>query len=180
MNKNMKGCLVSGIGFILILVIVIFFVLDSMNKSFQISKNKVDKSWDMYSELLHERNLTLKKVSNKNLLPLLSNTERNLKINGSKKELITNEYILNDSLRKYKYADSFNKKLNNCLQDYNLSVKEFNSKYSSFPYNYLRIKKSVPLYDYFEIEYGSDNKETIERNKKIDDWIENGGELHIN
>jgi len=117
-------------------------------------------------------------LAKKNLLPLITKTERNLKNNSSKKELIINEYILNDSLRKYKYADSFNKKLNNSLMNYNMNVKDFNSKYSSFPYNYLRIKKSIPLYDYFEIEYGSDNGEIIRRNQKIDDWIENGGEFH--
>ncbi len=179
MDKKTKGCLISGIAFILIVVIIIFFIIDGIDKSFQISKKKVDTSWDKYSKILYHRNQTLKKVNNKNLLLLITKTDRYLKTNSSKKELITNEYILNDSLRKYKYADSFNKKLNNCLMNYNMNVKEFNSKYSSFPYNYLRIKKSIPLYDYFEIEYGSDNKEIINKNQKIEDWIQNGGELHI-
>jgi len=179
MNRKTKGCLITAMLLISILISVIFFIIDTINKSFQTSRNEVDKSWDRYINILYDRNLTLKKVGNKNLLPLITKTERNLKTNSSKKELITNEYILNDSLRKYRYADSFNKKLNNCLMNYNTNVKEFNNKYSSFPYNYLRIKKSTPLYDYFEIEYGADNGEIIRKNNKIDDWIENGGELHI-
>jgi hypothetical protein len=60
---------------------------------------------------------------------------------------------------------------------YNYIVKDLNSIYSSFPYNYIRLKKSVQLYDYFEIEYGNDNTQTIKKNNKIDDWINNGGEL---
>lgn len=179
MDRKTKGCLIVGLVFILTLIILMFFVIDTIDKSFQISKNKVDTSWDKYINILHDRNRNLEKVGNKSLLPLITKTERNLKTNSSKKELIINEYILNDSLRKYRYADSFNKKLNNCLMNYNVNVKEFNNKYSSFPYNYLRIKKSVPLYDHFEIEYGSDNGEIIRKNNKIDDWIENGGELHI-
>ena len=178
MDKKKKGCLIAGVLFISILIIVIFSVIDTIDKSFQISKNRVDMSWDKYNKILYDRNQALKKIGKKNLLPLITKTERNLKNNSSKKELIINEYILNDSLRKYKYADSFNKKLNNSLMNYNMNVKDFNSKYSSFPYNYLRIKKSIPLYDYFEIEYGSDNGEIIRRNQKIDDWIENGGEFH--
>lgn len=179
MDRKTKGCLIAGAIFISILIIIIFFVIDTIDKSFQISKNKVDMSWDKYTQILYDRNQALKKVGNKNLLPLITKTESNLKTNNSKKELITNEYILNDSLRKYKYVDSFNKKLNNCLINYNINVKEFNSKYSSFPYNYLRIKKSIPLYDYYEIKYGANNREIIRKNQKIDDWIENGGELHI-
>ena len=179
MDRKTKGCLIAGILFTSILIIVMFFAIDTIGKSFQISKNKVDTSWDKYNKILYDRNRTLKKVGNKNLLSLVIKTERNLKTNSLKKELITNEYILNDSLRKYKYADSFNQRLNNSLINYNMNVKEFNSKYSSFPYNYLRIKKSIPLYDYFEIEYGADNVEIIKKNQKIDDWIEHGGKLHI-
>lgn len=179
MDRKTKGCLIAGVVFILALITIMFFVFNTIDKSFQISKNKVDTSWNKYNKILYDRNQALKEVGNKNLLPLITKTERYLKTNSSKKELITNEYILNDSLRKYKYADSFNNKLNSCLMNYNMNVKEFNSKYSSFPYNYLRIKKSIPLYDYFEIEYGADNGEIIRRNHKIDDWIENGGELHV-
>jgi hypothetical protein len=84
---------------------------------------------------------------------------------------------LNDSLRKYKFIKNFNGELNKSVIYYNDMVKEFNSKYSSFPYNYIRLKKSVQLYDYFEIEYGNDNTQTIKKNNKIDDWINNGGEL---
>ncbi len=179
MDKKTKGCLTVGVVFILTLITITFFVIDTIDKSFQISKNKVDTSWDKYINILHDRNRTLEKVGNKSLLPLITKTERNLETNSSKKELITIEYIINDSLRKYRYADSFNKRLNNCLMNYNVNVKEFNNKYSSFPYNYLRIKKSVQLYDHFEIKYGSDNGDIIRKNDKIDDWIENGGELHI-
>jgi len=177
MNSKTKGCLIAATTFILILVCTIFLVSNIINKSFKKDKSKVDKSWEMYVTILHNRNKMLSENEElKNILPLTTKIEENLKKN-LKKELIKNEYKINDSMRKYKLDYSFNKKLNDCLIEYNSSVKEFNNKYSTFPYNFIRIKNAVPLYDYFDIIYGIDNSAIIEKNKKIDDWIENGGEL---
>lgn len=178
MNKTIKGCLIVVIIFILGGIGSIFLIINSVDKAFILDKNKVDKSWNNYVDLVSYRNRTILNNKNmKNILPLINITEENLKKSSSKKDLLENEYIINDSLRNYKYMDSVDQKLNNSLLIYNTNVKEFNSKYTSFPYSYLRIKKSVSLYDYFEIVYGKNNDETIKKNQKINDWIENGGEL---
>jgi len=56
MDKKKKGCLIAGVLFISILIIVIFSVIDTIDKSFQISKNRVDMSWDKYNKILYDRN----------------------------------------------------------------------------------------------------------------------------
>lgn len=177
MNKTFKGCLVSIITVILVCTLSIIIIGNYIEKSFQNEKSKVDKSWEKYSQLLRNRNnILVNDTIAKNLRPIISKTYYYLK-NNNKRDLLSNEYVLNDSLRKYKFISSLNGELNKSVIYYNVMVKEFNSKYSSFPYNYIRLKKSVKLYDYFEIEYGNDNTQTIKKNNKIDDWINNGGEL---
>lgn len=179
MNKTVKGCLLSAILLILIIFWIIFLLINKMEKSFVADKQKVDLSWENYVKQLHHRNIVLLNDSDlNNIYPQINKTEKYLEERHSKKDLLNNEYVLNDSLRKYlNITNQINENLNKSLETYNLSVKDFNTKYSTFPYNYLRIKESVELYDNFEIKYGVDNNEIIKRNQKIDDWIENGGEL---
>lgn len=179
MNIKTKGCFVIVVLCILLLISTAFIINNIFSKSFQIDKTRVDDSWNRYVNVLNNRNkILLENRDLKNIVPLINETEKKLKEN-LKEGLIENEFKLNDSIRKYKLAYSFNKKLNDCLIRYNSNVREFNTKYSSFPYNYVRIKKSVSLYDYFDIIYGIDNNEKIKKNKKINEWIEKGGDLKI-
>ncbi|MDR6405880.1 MULTISPECIES: hypothetical protein [Chryseobacterium] len=180
MNKTVKGCLLSAILFIFIILGITFLLINRIDKSFVADKQKVDLSWEDYVKQLHYRNSILLKYDNvKNIYNQINKTENYLKQKHQpKKDLLNNEYVLNDSLRKYSnITTQINLKLNKSLSIYNDNVTEFNTKYSSFPYNYLRIKKSVELYDHFEIQYGLDNSEILKKNQKIDDWIKNGGEL---
>ena len=104
-------------------------------------------------------------------------SEKNIQ-NNDKKALLSNEYILNDSLRlSGNEIESTNKNLNLALLKYNSDVKAFNEKYSVFPQNILRRQKGIDLYDYFNIDYGKGNTELINEQKRADDWIKNGGEF---
>ncbi|GAB0157727.1 hypothetical protein CHRYSEOSP005_30090 [Chryseobacterium sp. Alg-005] len=178
MDKTLKGCLFSAIAIILIAFGITFFIIKNVNNTFLSDRSKVDTSWNHYIAFLHERNENLYNNENlKSIVHLVNNTEKLIKLKNKKKELLSNEYVLNDSLIRIKYMPEINQKLNNYLLLYNTNVREFNIKYSTFPYNYIRKKHKVELYDYFKIDYGSDNKSLIREQKKVNDWIENGGEL---
>jgi hypothetical protein len=155
-----------------------FLIIQRIDKSFVSDKQEVDISWENYIKKIRYRDSVLLNNYNiENINAQINKTENYLKDYQLKKDLLNNEYTLNDSLIKYVNIPHINDKLNRSLSIYNSNVKEFNAKYSSFPYNYLRIKKSVDLYDYFEIQYGLNNDEIIKKDQKINDWIKNGGEL---
>lgn len=178
MNKTLKGCLFSAISIILVVLVVTFFIIKNVNNAFLSDKSKVDTSWDNYITLLNQRNEDLSKEQDlTNIIPLINSTEELIKVKNKKKELLSNEFILNDSLVRIKNIPEINEKLNDYILVYNTNVREFNIKYSAFPYSYIRKKYKVELYDYYKINYGTDNKNLIKEEKKIDDWIENGGVL---
>ncbi|MCE3074663.1 hypothetical protein [Chryseobacterium gwangjuense] len=178
MNKTVNGCLFLAIATILIVFMSAFFIIKNVENTFLSDKSKVDTSWNNYIKLLHKRNENLFNNKNlKNITPLINKTEELIKTRHKKEELLSNEYVLNDSLTRIKSIRVINQKLNDYLYLYNANVKEFNIKYSAIPYSYIRKNYKVELYDYFKIDYGRDNKSLIREQKKIDDWIENGGEL---
>lgn len=180
MNNILKGCLISLVLFFLIGIGTFYFISKEVDTSFSSDKVKVEKFWNAYISQLHIRDsILLQKNPSRILLYLINKTERNIQNNGKKKDLLYNEYILNDSLRQSENKEIIllNDKLNESLLMYNSNVKEFNLKYSVFPYNYLRRRKGVELYDYFNINYGQDNTELINQQKRTDEWIKNGGEL---
>jgi len=178
MNKSLKGCLFLAIAIILLALGAVVFMIKNVNNNFLEDKSKLDTSWNNYTTLLHQRNENLyKDESLKNIISLVNNSEALIKVKNNKKELLSNEYALSDSLLKNKNLEVVNQKLNDYLSLYNDNVREFNVKYSAFPYSAIRKKHKVELYDYFKIEYGKDNHNLIKEQKKVDEWIENGGEL---
>lgn len=178
MNKILRGCLISMALFFLVGFGVIFFITNSINKSISSDKLKVDDAWKGYVSQVNIRDRVLLKGKNLNMLNLVTKSEKNIQ-NNEKQILLSNEYILNDRIRLSgnKEVSLMDKKLYEALLNYNLNAKEFNLKYSVFPYSYLLRKKGIDLFEYFNIEYGKDNTELINEQKRAADWIKNGGEF---
>lgn len=178
MNNVLRGCLVSVGLLILVGLGVFFFIINEINKSISSDKLKVEEAWNVYANQLHSRDIILLRDKDLNILSLINKSEKNIQ-NGEKEDLLSNEYVLNDSLRlsRNQKISSINENLNQALLKYNLNVKEFNVKYSVFPNSYIRRNKGIDLYDYYYIEYGNDNTELINEKEQADQWIKNGGEF---
>lgn len=178
MNNKLKGCLISVALLFSVGLGLVFFITNSINQSISSDKLKAEEAWTVFAAQLHKRDSVLTRDKNSNILSLINKSEKSIH-NNEKETLLSNEYILNDSLRlsENKKLSLINKNLNEALLKYNLNVKEFNEKYSVFPQNILRRKKGIDLFDYFNINYGKDNTELINKQKRINDWIKNGGEF---
>lgn len=178
MNKTFKGCLLILFLCILGAITTVYLFNNKIDNDFKIDRKSIEDSWDQYKTTIYYRDSILSQnISYKNIFHLLQLTQDNLKNNGNRKDLLNNEFSINDSLLGDKNLDNINEKLNNSLSIYNSGVRQFNVKYSTFPYSTLRRKKGFDLYDYFNIDYGNSNDEIKRKQKKVDDWVKYGGKL---
>jgi len=68
-----------------------------------------------------------------------------------------------------------NNSLNSTLKAYNEAARSYNFYKIKFPiFLIVRKTKFSKNFKYFEMQYGIDNEETMNKKKKIENWIKNG------
>lgn len=120
MNKTFKGCLLILFLCILGAITTVYLFNNKIDNDFKIDRKSIEDSWDQYKTTIYYRDSILSQnISYKNIFHLLQLTQDNLKNNGNRKDLLNNEFSINDSLLGDKNLDNINEKLNNSLSIYN-------------------------------------------------------------
>ncbi len=69
-----------------------------------------------------------------------------------------------------------NDKINLSLDNYNYTVREYNTYRVTFPNSLVARKTKFPKYfNYFDYRYGVDNEKKFIKKRKVENWIKNGG-----
>ena len=177
--KYFKGCLLTLILFIITLVIVYFLFKHNVLNNLEHLNNNAESNWNIYTENLKKRNTELSQQNFKNdSLKYFWNKAKSISTTKCSKELEYNEYKINQFTMSANLISNLNDKINLSLDNYNQAVREYNQYRVRFPNVIIAKKTNFPKdFNFFVYRYGIDNEKEMIRQKKIDNWIENGGEL---
>lgn len=177
--KFIKGCLTALIVFIAIGVIGYFFFKNSVVNDLENLNNTVTENWSKYVEDIKERNakLAMQIIKNDSIKYYLEKG-KSIPISQCSKELEFNEYKTNQFLMVDSFASDLNDKMNFDLDRYNEAVREYNVYRVRFPNSVIARRTKFPKdFNFFDIRYGVDNEKAMVRKKKVEYWIENGGDF---
>lgn len=176
--KTLKGCLMTIVTFLLIVVVGYYFYKSNVISSLESSSKNVELNWKKYAKNTSLRNekLILKNIKNDSLQYYIKSSNTINKENFSR-EFEYAEYKINELLMSENIENDFDEILNSNLDTYNQSVREYNGYRVIFPNSLIARKAKYPKYfDYFDkIKYGIQNQNPKIKRQKIDNWIENGG-----
>jgi len=176
--KILKGCLMTIIAFVAIIVVAYFFYKSNVISNLESSSKNVEAEWKKYSEIINLRNkkLILENIKNDSLEYYLKSSE-NIEKKKFSREFEYIEYKINEILMSKNIETDFNDKLNSNIETYNQSVREYNVYRVTFPNSLIARKTNYPKnFEYFDIiKYGIENQNPKEKRRKIDNWIKNGG-----
>lgn len=174
--KFIKGCFTALIIFIAITVIGYFFFKNKVVNNLENLNQKVIQNWSNYVEDLKERNaeLALQIIKSDSAKYYLEKGKL-IPISQCSKELEfkINQFLMIDSL-----TSDLNDKMNFDLDRYNEVARDYNVYRVRFPNSVIVRKTNFPKnFDFFDIRYGVNNEKTMIRKKKVEYWIENGGDF---
>jgi hypothetical protein len=167
---------------IFILGFIYFYLLKkNISNNLEAKSQNVKQSWQTFNDQLNERDSLLNtQVLNRtdSLYYYLGKSKSERKNESNSIEIVFDEYKINKYiLKKNPNSDENISKLNNSLNilmtNYNSVVKDYNLFFSTFP-NFLFAKKmNLHRAKYFEMEYGVENEDPIEKSKKFPEWAKN-------
>lgn len=177
--KYLKGCLITLIIFIGVYMIGYFIFKNSVINNLESLNSNVNQSWTKYVENLKERNSELSQQNfRSDSLKFYWNKAKSITLSKCSKELEFNEYKINQFVMLDSLNSKLNEKINLSLDNYNQSVREYNTYRVRFPNSIIARKTDFPEdFNYFDYRYGVDNESKMIIKKKIENWIENGGTL---
>ncbi|WP_276380740.1 hypothetical protein [Flavobacterium sp. H4147] len=176
--KLLKGCLLSLIIFILLCLTGVYFLRNNIINKLESQKIDVNQKWNNYVSILNERNSILfKQNSNNDSLKYYLEKSKSISSKENSKEFEYNEYKINKFIVPNSLISDLNNSLNSTLKAYNEAARSYNFYKIKFPiFLIVRKIKFSKNFKYFEIQYGIDNEETMNKKKKIENWIKNGGD----
>ena len=175
--KFLKGCLATLLIFIGVCFIGYLLLKNSVINNLESLNSNVKQSWTNYSENLKERNTELSQQNFKSdSLKFYWNKAKSITLSECSKELEFNEYKINQCVMLDSLNSKLNERINLSLDNYNQSVREYNTYRVRFPNSIIARKTDFPKdFNYFDYRYGIDNESKMITKKKVGNWIENGG-----
>lgn len=172
--KYLIGFIIS---ILIIGVVVIYFVQKGISKNLEISNKEVIDTWKIFDAKLAERDklFSSKDFPGSDSLYYLINKsrlERKDKVNSLEIQLCEyklNKYILSKDLRPNVETSYLYEELNKIITEYNTSVKYYNVYSSTFPNFIVAKRKGMKIAVYFNIEYGKENQDPVEKSKEVSD-----------
>lgn len=162
--------------FAIILFIAFYFFQKSVSNSLDNKNKNVTELWNNFKSDLTTRDSILAVLisNNDSLNYWLQNSihERSKKENNL--DLVFYEYKINEFAMAHfshqKQIIDFDIKLNNDISKYNSKTREYNKYISIFP-NFI-VAKNHNYYNakYFDITYGSINKDPMQKSKELPEW----------
>jgi hypothetical protein len=175
--KLLKGCLISLIISILLILIGFYFLKNNILTNLEASNKEVNQKWNSYISILKERNSHLLKQNLKNdSLKYYFEKSKSINFKENSKRFEYNEYKINKFIKPDSLILSLNDSLNSNINTYNKVARKYNFYKLKFPNSFIIRKTNLnKRFKYFEIKYGSDNEEIMSKKKKRGEWIKNGG-----
>lgn len=174
--KILKGCLTVILIFIILLTTGIVVFNRNNSKQVLVDNVKPKKSLIDYEKKISERNILIRKSNLPDSVKILSRKSDSLLKNYKKlKDILWNEYRINQNIYHNKSFETINNELNETYIQYNSDAKDFNFKWLTFPFNTALSANNLRSYDLmYSIDYGKDNSANMEKRKKAEHWIETG------
>jgi hypothetical protein len=175
-KRQLKAFPILILSMALIIFILIYSFERSISDNLGQQRKHVMGLWNNFKSDLSTRDSLLRDLTSRpdslNFWLIKSIRERKKEENDL--DLIFYEYKINELLMthtsKQKQILKFNKTLNNDISKYNAMTLEYNKDFSSFPNFIVAKKQNFHRIKYFEIIYGNENKDPIERSKELPDW----------
>jgi hypothetical protein len=175
--KFLKGCLVTLIVFTGLFLVGYLLFKNSVINNLESLNNNVKHNWIKYTDNLKQRNAEFTVQNFKNdSLKFYWNKAKSISLSECSKELEFNEYKINQFLISDSLNSSLNDKINLSLDNYNITVREYNLYRVTFPNSLVARKTKFPRdFNYFDYRYGVDNEMKFIEKEKVENWIKNGG-----
>jgi len=162
-------------------LISLYAIQKNISNNLKVEKKVVEKAWLDFNEKLQERDMLFESQSKNNtdslsILLLKSKSERTNKNNSMEivfKEYQLNEYITRNLLKTNKKIGPLNWQLNVLKNKYNATVKDYNIYFTVFPNFFVAKKMGLKKANYFEIMYGSENRNPILVANELPEWANN-------
>ena len=178
--KYLKGCLISIIGCVILIIILFFFYKNDVISNLKTKEETVETSWKKYVQIIKKRNSKLKEqnLENDSLKYFVDKSDK-IEVREFSTEFEFIEYKIDRILNKEKNVIEYNNDLNENVSIYNQAVRDYNRYRGTFP-NFFIAKKANcrKSFEYSDIViYGIENQNPKIKRAKIAYWIENGGDF---
>ena len=181
MKKLEKYLLLLTISIFILGFICFYLLKKNISNNLETKSQNVKLSWQTFNDQLNERDSLLNtQVLNKtdSLYYYLGKSKSERKNESNSIEIVFDEYEINKYiLEKFPISDENISKLNNSLNtfktNFNSVVKDYNLYFSTFPNFFFAKKMNLHRAKYFEIEYGIENEDPIEKSKELPEWAKN-------
>ena len=171
----MKGCLITFSIFFFLTIVGSYLYIKTLNTDCRQDHAKVENSFAKLKDKLNERNtLLINKDLSDSIQMLAKKSDSILKISINADDLLWTEFQLNEKSYQNKSVQNINGELNRLKSAYNSDLKNFNSKWTVIPFNFIKIRQKFPENNFLDIDYGENNQENMRKRKKAEHWIETG------